>query len=122
MPHGHAPASQGSIRRLLLMEQVRWILSRRHPGKLGNRPQSAPASAGLTAIPVDEDKNEAMLKEAVRQHEQEIKLLALWKEMPYRDSWSDLVSSRFWLEGSVSTYQVAIERTGVGILQLRRMV
>jgi uncharacterized protein len=81
----------------------------------GTGPQSAPASSGLTAIPVDEDKDEAMLKEAVKQHEQEIKLLALWKGMPYRDSWSDLVSSRFWQEGSVSTYQVAIERTGVGV-------
>jgi putative CocE/NonD family hydrolase len=56
-----------------------------------------------------------MLKEAIRQHEKQISLLDLWKSMPFRDSWSDLVGSRFWQEGSVSTYQNAIERTGVGI-------
>ena len=81
----------------------------------GTGPQSNPISAGLKAIPVDEDKDESMLKEAIRQHESEINLLALWKNMPYRDSWSDLVKSRFWMEGSTSTYQVPIERTGVGI-------
>ena len=81
----------------------------------GTGPQTSPLSAGLTAIPVDEDKDESMLKEAIRQHEKQVSLLGLWKSMPFRDSWSDLVGSRFWQEGSVSTYQVAIERTGVGI-------
>jgi uncharacterized protein len=81
----------------------------------GTGPQSNPASAGLTAIPVDEDKDGSMLKEAIRQHESEPSLLALWKSMPYRDNWSDIVGSRFWMEGSVSTYQVPIERTDVGI-------
>lgn len=81
----------------------------------GTGPQTSPLSAGLTAIPVDEDTDESMLKEAVRQHEKQTPLLALWKSIPFRDSWSDLVGSRFWQEGSVSTYQSAIERTGVGI-------
>ena len=35
--------------------------------------------------------------------------------MPYRDSWSDLVGSRFWIAGSVSTYQTFIEQSNVGI-------
>jgi putative CocE/NonD family hydrolase len=81
----------------------------------GTGPQTSPLSAGLTAIPVDEDVDESMLKEAIRQHEKQISLLALWKSIPFRHSWSDLVESRFWLEGSVSTYQSAIERTGAGI-------
>jgi uncharacterized protein len=81
----------------------------------GTGPQTSPISAGLTAIPVDEDAAGSMLKEAISQHEKQISLLGLWKSMPFRDSWSDLVGSKFWLEGSVSTYQSAIERTGVGI-------
>lgn len=81
----------------------------------GTGPQTSPISAGLAAIPVDEDVDESMLKEAIRQHEKQISLLGLWKSMPFRDSWSDLVGSRFWQEGSVSTYQTAIERTGVGV-------
>ena len=81
----------------------------------GTGPQSNPISAGLTAIPVDEDKNESMLKEAIRQHEAQTILLTLWKSMPYRNSWSELVESRFWQEGSVSPYQDAIERTNVAV-------
>lgn len=81
----------------------------------GTGPQSSPATTGLTAIPVDEDKDESMLKDAIEQHKNEIKLLDLWKSIPYRDNWSDIVSSRFWQEGSVSTYQVPFERTNVGL-------
>ncbi len=81
----------------------------------GTGPQSAPMAEGLAFIPVDEDKDESLLREALREHERQTNLLALWKSMPFRDSWSDLVSSRFWLEGSVSTYQALIERTGIGI-------
>jgi uncharacterized protein len=81
----------------------------------GTGPQTSPISAGLTSVPVDEDTDGSMLKEAIRQHEKQISLLGLWKSMPFRDTWSDLVESRFWLEGSVSTYQSAIEKTGVGI-------
>ena len=81
----------------------------------GTGPQSSPQSAGLAAIPVDEDKDESMLKQALKEHESQTILLSLWKSMPYRDNWSDIVSSRFWMEGSVSTYQVAVERTDVGI-------
>jgi putative CocE/NonD family hydrolase len=81
----------------------------------GTGPQTSPISAGRTAVPVDEDVDGSMLDEAIRQHEKEVSLLDLWKSMPFRDSWSDLVGSRFWVEGSVSTYQNAIERTGVGV-------
>jgi predicted acyl esterase len=56
-----------------------------------------------------------MLKQAIAEHGSQTILLSLWKSMPYRDNWSDIVSSRFWLEGSVSTYQAAVERTDVGI-------
>ena len=32
---------------------------------------------------------------------------------PYRDSWSDLVGTRFWAEGSSGTYRAALARSGV---------
>jgi len=64
---------------------------------------------------MDEDKDGLMLKAAILQHELQTQLLALWKSMPYRNSWSEMAESRFWQEGSVSTYQVSIERSNVGI-------
>jgi uncharacterized protein len=81
----------------------------------GTGPQSAPANEGQTVIPVEEDTNGTLLRQALREHEKQTVLLDLWKSMPFRDGWSDLVQSRFWQEGSVSTYQVAIERTRVGV-------
>ena len=81
----------------------------------GTGPQSNPAATGMANIPVDEDTDESMLKEAIKEQEASTSLLALWKSMPFRDSWSDVVQSRFWEEGSASTYRTAIERTGVGI-------
>ena len=81
----------------------------------GTGPQSAPLSEGLKSIPVEEDEDDALLKQALHEHERQTNLLALWEGMPFRDSWSELTRSRFWVEGSVNTYQDAIERTGIGI-------
>jgi uncharacterized protein len=81
----------------------------------GTGPQNSPTASGMSAIPVDEDKDGSLLKQAIREHEKQTNLLALWKGIPFRNSWSDLVGSRFWMEGSVSTYQIPIERTGIGI-------
>jgi putative CocE/NonD family hydrolase len=81
----------------------------------GTGPQFAPMSAGMASIPVDEDKEEALLKQAIQEHQKQTNLLGLWESMPFRDSWSPQVESRFWIVGSVSTYQTQIERTSVGI-------
>ena len=42
-------------------------------------------------------------------------LLDLWRAEPYRDSFSPLVMSRYWVEGSVAAYRAQINRSGVAI-------
>ena len=64
------------------------------------------------AQPVDGDESRTLLAQAVEQHRESTPLAEMWRGMPYRDSWSDLVASRFWLEGSVSTYRDALKRGG----------
>jgi predicted acyl esterase len=56
-----------------------------------------------------------MLREAIRQREKQMSLLGFWKSTPFRNSRSDPVDSRFWAEGSVSTY---LELTGHPVVHL----
>lgn len=64
------------------------------------------------AQPVDGDESRALLAQAIEQHRDATPLAEMWRGMPYRDSWSDLTASRFWLEGSVATYRDALRRSG----------
>jgi putative CocE/NonD family hydrolase len=64
------------------------------------------------AAPVDGDDDRTLLRQAIEQHRESTPLAAMWRSMPYRDSWSDIVASRFWLEGSVSTHRDALARSG----------
>lgn len=66
-------------------------------------------------MPVDGSDGAALLQQAVNEHRANTGIAATWKGMPWRDSWSDLVGSRFWLEASVSTYRDQIQRSGVAI-------
>lgn len=66
-------------------------------------------------VPVDGSDGAALLQQAVNEHRANTGIAATWKGMPWRDSWSDLVGSRFWLEASVSTYRDQIQRSGVAI-------
>jgi hypothetical protein len=76
-----------------------------------------PASSDeeLATVPVDEDKDGALLKQAVAQHSAGTNNVDLWRELPYRDSYSSLTKSRFWEEASVSTYLKKIENSKVAI-------
>ncbi|MEK8052733.1 CocE/NonD family hydrolase [Ideonella sp. DXS22W] len=65
--------------------------------------------------PVDGDESRTLLRQAAEEHRDNTPLAALWRGMPYRDSWSDLVGSRFWLEGSAGTYRDAIARSKVAL-------
>jgi predicted acyl esterase len=64
------------------------------------------------ATPVDGDDSRTLLRVAVEEHRNATPLAAMWRSLPFRDSWSDIVASRFWLEGSVSTYREALQRGG----------
>jgi uncharacterized protein len=64
---------------------------------------------------VDGDEDRALLRQAVEEHRGATGIRAMWSAMPYRDSWSDLVGSRFWLEASISTWRDQIARSGAAI-------
>ena len=63
--------------------------------------------------PVDGDEDRTLLRQAAEDHRTNTPLASLWRGMPYRDSWSDLVGTRFWAEGSSGTYRAALARSGV---------
>jgi putative CocE/NonD family hydrolase len=69
-----------------------------------------------TAIePVDGDESKVLLSAAAAEHQLSTNLFELWKSMPYRDSWSPLVASRFWYEGSISSFAERLRESGVAI-------
>lgn len=65
--------------------------------------------------PVDGPDGPALLRQAVDDHRRNGPLGAMWRSMPYRDSWTDFTASRFWLEGSAGTYRDAFIRSGVAL-------
>jgi putative CocE/NonD family hydrolase len=52
---------------------------------------------------------------AAEQHQGNTSLYQLLKGLPFRNSWSPLVNSRYWQEAAASNYQSALERNGVAI-------
>lgn len=69
----------------------------------------------LNSPPVDGPDGPALLRQAVDDHRRNGPLAAMWRSMPFRDSWTDFTASRFWLEGSAGSYREAIVRSGVGL-------
>jgi putative CocE/NonD family hydrolase len=65
--------------------------------------------------PVDGDDSKSLLRQAVEEHQRSTPLAAMWQGMPYRDSYSPLVGSRFWQEGSSGNYADQIRRSGVAL-------
>ena len=69
----------------------------------------------LAIEPVDGDADKLQLRQAAQEHQKSTNLFELWKSMPYRDTWSPLVQSRFWYEGSISSFAERIRQTGVPV-------
>lgn len=65
--------------------------------------------------PVDADPDKRLLRQAAEEHQRSTPLLEMWKQLPYRDSFSSLVVSRFWAEGSVASYRDQVRRSGVAL-------
>lgn len=63
--------------------------------------------------PVDGDEDKKLLRQAVEEHRDNTPLATLWRGMPFRDSWSDLVNARFWGEGSAGNARDAVARSKV---------
>jgi len=63
--------------------------------------------------PVDGDEAKVLLRQAVEEHQRSTPLAEMWKGLPYRDSYSPLVASRFWQEGSSANYADQVRASGV---------
>ena len=62
---------------------------------------------------IDGDENKVLLREAVEERQVSTPLLEMWKSLPFRNSWSPLVGSRFWWEGSGASYMDQIQRSNI---------
>lgn len=69
----------------------------------------------LAVEPVDGDEQRQLLSVAVQEHQKSTNLFELWKSMPYRDSWAAQVASRFWYEGSISSFADRLRHSGVAV-------
>lgn len=67
-----------------------------------------PLSVDAASVPVDGDTGGALLKQAVAQHAANTPMAKLWAQMPYRDSVSPLVGTRFWEEVGPYTHLPAL--------------
>lgn len=67
----------------------------------------------LQTSPVQGDESKTLLRQAAEEHLASTNLLELMKGMPYRDSYSTLVMSRFWYEVSLGAVADQVKRAGV---------
>ena len=67
----------------------------------------------LQTNPVQGDESKTLLRQAAEEHLLSTNLLELMKGMPYRDSYSTLVMSRFWYEVSLGAVADQVKRAGV---------
>ncbi len=69
----------------------------------------------MQVSPVDGDPQKILLRAAAEEHQASTPLAQMWAQMPWRDSYSPLVASRFWPEGSASSYAAQIRRAGTAL-------
>ncbi len=67
----------------------------------------------MKSTPVDGDTGLKLLRAAAEEHQGASNLFDLMVSMPYRDSFSPLTFSRFWGEGSVSSYKAQLDSSQV---------
>ena len=80
----------------------------------GTGPQRTLAE-DMAVEPVDGDADKKLLALAAAEHQQSTNLLEMWRQMPYRDSWSPLVGTRFWSESSISSYAEPLRQLHVPV-------
>jgi uncharacterized protein len=69
----------------------------------------------MAVKPVEGDEEKTQLRQAAEEHQQSTVLYDLWRGMPYRDSTSPVVQSRFWSEGSVASFAPQLRQGGVAL-------
>ncbi|MEO6151592.1 MAG: CocE/NonD family hydrolase [Croceibacterium sp.] len=80
--------------------------------QFNTRPDEEPA-VDLATVPMDEDKDGAMLRAAVAEHAANTPMGPLWYGMPYRDSQSAFTKTAFWEEVGPYTYLDKVKRAGI---------
>lgn len=76
--------------------------------QFNTRPDEPP-EVDLASVPVDADRDGALLKAAVAQHARNTPMGKLWETMPFRDSVSPLTGNRFWEEVGPYTHLGALK-------------
>jgi predicted acyl esterase len=74
-----------------------------------------PVAVDAPTVPMDEDPQGVLLKQAVDGHAQNTPMADAWKGMPFRDSASPTLGDRYWEEASASTYRDVIRKSGIAI-------
>lgn len=69
----------------------------------------------MTATPVDGDRDKRLLRQAAEEHQGSTNLFDLMVSMPHRDTFSPLTYSRFWGEGSASSYDAQLKTSDVAV-------
>ncbi len=69
----------------------------------------------MSNTPVQGDEAKVLLRQAAESHVGQPPLAAMWRGMPYRDSWTDATRSRFWAEGSAASYLPQMQRSGTAL-------
>ncbi|MET0246127.1 MAG: CocE/NonD family hydrolase [Sphingomonas sp.] len=67
----------------------------------------------MKSTPVDGDTGRTLLRQAAEEHQGSTNLFDLMVSMPYRDTTSPLTYSRFWGEGSASSYAAQLRTSRV---------
>lgn len=80
--------------------------------QFNTRPEE-PLSDDLASVPLDQDIDGSMLREAVAMHAGNTPMAPLWYGMPFRDSYSPLTDSRFWEEVGPYTYLDTLQESGI---------
>jgi predicted acyl esterase len=79
------------------------------------RPEDPNEDTGAGTLPVDADKDGRMLEAARLEHRKNTAMVDTWRDIPFRDSWSPTLQSRFWEESSPSSRRNVTERSGVAM-------
>ena len=67
------------------------------------------------AVPVDDDPDSSLMREAVMQHKTNGSQLYPFKYMNYRDDWSDETDGELWNQISASTHKDDINKSGAAV-------
>jgi putative CocE/NonD family hydrolase len=83
--------------------------------QFNTRPENPEQDFGQGVLPVDEDRDGSLAKQAIALHAGGTPMAELWRGMPFRDDVSPLLHVPFWREASTASYADVIERSGVAI-------